>query len=253
MSKIFCFSSTGNSLYVARRIAEALDAQVHSMSGGDDNAPVLLDDEVVGLVFPCYFFGLPRIVARFVRRLSITNRAAYVFAVMTCGGPPVGALGQLAQLLDDAGVGLAYGKRLMVVTNYLPEYQPQNSVALVKRVDARLDGIIKDIKARKTNRVMPFMSLNKRIYAQYPGTDSDALFQVSDACRGCATCRDICPVGNIVMQDGRPHFNHQCEHCLGCLHNCPYQAIDWNSKTQGKTRYRFSEITLDDLIEYKKA
>lgn|GEM_PF-5474137 len=51
MSTIFCFSSTGNSLYVAKSIAEKINADVLSMS-----KPVTsCSDDVIGFVFPIYF------------------------------------------------------------------------------------------------------------------------------------------------------------------------------------------------------
>jgi len=52
------------------------------------------------------------------------------------------------------------------------------------------------------------------------------------------------------MEAGKPQFQHQCEHCLACLHNCPARAIDWKDKTQGKARYRNANVSLDELIEF---
>ncbi len=49
------------------------------------------------------------------------------------------------------------------------------------------------------------------------------------------------------MKSERPSFLHRCEHCLGCLHNCPAEAIDWKHKTEGKKCYRHPEVSLDDL------
>jgi ferredoxin len=250
MATIYCFSSTGNSLYAARRIALAIGGELVSMAG--DEALATCHDDVVGLVFPCYFWGVPRLVGRFIERLEVTSQGAYVFVVLCSGGPIFGALGQAKELLAARGIRLGYGRRLASISNYLPEFMPQDSEPLRKKVDARLARIIADLKARKTNSVLPFTPINRRIYQLFPDGDCDRLFTVSDDCQGCATCEGVCPVGNIELSDTRPQFRHHCEHCLGCLHNCPSQAIDWDGKTEGKARYRNARITVKDLTELNR-
>ena len=71
MSKtvIYYFSATGNSLAVARSIANRLgDTQlIHMVNQDEYKLPV--DVEKVGLVFPVYIFGLPLIVMQCIEKL----------------------------------------------------------------------------------------------------------------------------------------------------------------------------------------
>ena len=84
---IYYFSATGNSLVVARAIAEKLgDTELVPMVHQDAEKP-LPGTQRVGLVFPVYVFGLPLIVARFIKKLRIPNDT-YVFAVAAHGGMP---------------------------------------------------------------------------------------------------------------------------------------------------------------------
>ena len=68
---IYYFSATGNSKYVAQRLAKALDDKAFSVS---DN-PILdiPDAEPVGFVSPVYFWGLPWLLADFVKALHLSG------------------------------------------------------------------------------------------------------------------------------------------------------------------------------------
>ena len=78
---ILYFSGTGNSLAVARQLAERLNEPLLSLYDAQD----LTHEKRVGLVFPTYDFNLPPAVRMLVSKLTI-NPEAYVFAVITCGG-----------------------------------------------------------------------------------------------------------------------------------------------------------------------
>ena len=245
MATVFYFTSTGNSLYVARRIAKEIDAKVFPMR----EAYSVCDDDVVGLVFPNYFWSVPRIVRSFIAKLRLVNCEAYVFAVIACGDPRIGVTGMLNKLLKSKGIALSYAERIITVSNYLPKHDSNDSEGLRQITEEKLRGIIRRIKNRETTAVGScFSALSSAIAFKFcPGADSDRDFTISVACNGCGICAKVCPAENIVIEEKRPSFLHRCEHCLGCLHNCPAEAIDWKHKTQGKKRYRHPEVSLDDL------
>jgi formate hydrogenlyase subunit 6/NADH:ubiquinone oxidoreductase subunit I len=211
---------------------------------------VKCEDDVIGFVFPVYFWGLPRMVERFVTEMQMVNNDAYVFAVATYGGKVYGSLGRLKRLLKQKGVTLNYGVNLKSVENYIPSYKVNDSEAFRKSIDENISKIAYAINNRESNRIQIFTSLNKLIYSFYPDENSDRYFKVEAACTGCATCQKVCPADNITVKSGKPSFQHRREHCLACVHNCPLHAIDWKQKTQGKERYRNAGIALNDLISF---
>ena len=77
----------------------------------------------------------------------------------------------------------------------------------------------------------------------------DRDFWVDAKCSGCGTCAKVCPVGNIVMAEGRPHWRHACVQCLACIQWCPTQALQYGKKTPNYPRYHHPEATLKDMIE----
>ena len=246
MTTIFCFTSTGNSLSTAKKLAEAIGGEVQSMNNGK----ISCDSDVVGFVFPVYFWGLPRMVESFLKELELTNKNAYVFSVITCGGPCFGVLGGLKNLLRSKGIQLNYGKMLISPSNYLPEYVAKDSEESRQRIDENISSISNAVNNRESNRIQATTILNKIIYVTFPNEKCDRFFTVKPTCTSCGTCAKVCPAKNISTSDGKPEFHHRCEHCLACLHNCPVHAIDWKKRTQNKPRFRNAGVTLDELISF---
>lgn len=250
MALVFCFTSTGNSLYTAKKIAEQIDARVIPMNCVSLEKPAGYNDEVIGFVYPVFFWSLPCLAARYISQMQIENKNAYIFAVATYGGVVSGANGLLNDLLKSKGAHLSYGINLKCVENYIPKYKLNDSEELRKKVDTEISKIASSIKSRESNKIESYTILNKLIHRFLPDGRSDRYFTVAPSCTGCMTCMKVCPAANIEMKAGKPSFLGKCEHCLACLHNCPSHAIDWKNKTQGKDRYRHFAVTLNDMISF---
>lgn len=248
MAKIFCFSSTGNSLHIVKTMAQSLNAQLISMG----TPPISCNDDLIGFVFPVYYWGLPLSVEHYVNNMQITNPNAYVFAILSYGGKVEGAQGAIAQLLESKGVQLQYTQNIKSVENYMLEYQVNNTPQVHQLQDASIQALCQAIHAKKQNSPEEYTNENRTTYAQYPGLDkhSDAHFSVSSACTSCGLCQKICPMGNILLENGKPTFLHQCQHCIACIHICPTQALQWKNLSQGKPRYRNPNISVPELIEF---
>ena len=86
---IFYFSATGNSQYIAQRLAEVTGETLVSITECLKNHKYtweLLPGERVGFVTPVYFFGLPSIVSEFIRNLDLCVRGQhFVYHVVTFG------------------------------------------------------------------------------------------------------------------------------------------------------------------------
>ena len=248
MATIFCFSSTGNSLHTARVIAEKISATVKPMT----KTAEICNDDVVGFVFPVYFWGLPKAVERFISAIEITNKNAYVFSLATCGGKASGVNGAVKKLLKKKGIKLAFGKNVKSVENYIPMFKVNNSEEFQKKVDANIELIAKEIEEKKHRKVAPYTFINKIVYSLFPANkaDSDSLFTVSKDCNSCGICKMVCPASNIEYQNGKPVFLHKCEHCIACVHACPKSAINWKQSTENKQRYLNPNISIKELSEF---
>ena len=248
MATVFCFSSTGNSLYAARKIAERIGGRVVRINNNSLHDQPVCDDEVIGFVCPVYFWGLPRLVDRFISELRLENKEAYVFAVMTYGGMVRGVNGRIDDLMKAKGARLSYAANLKCVENYILRYKVKDGGEFRERIEKSLSEIISAIENRASGGIQKFTFINRLVHRSCPDEGSDRDFTVAPECSGCMVCQKVCPAANIEMTEGRPVFLHKCEHCLACLHHCPSHAIDWKNKAGGKGRYRHFAVTLNDMM-----
>ena len=79
---IYYFTGTGNSLAAAKKIAAALGSTELVPVASLKNIPgrIIPAADRVGIVSPVYDAGVPRIIAEFAERLSL-SRAGYTFAI----------------------------------------------------------------------------------------------------------------------------------------------------------------------------
>ena len=68
---IYYFSGTGNSKYVAQRLAETLNETIYDMAMTCDKHT---DAESLGFVMPVYYWGIPNIVLDFLKDLRIDGK-----------------------------------------------------------------------------------------------------------------------------------------------------------------------------------
>jgi len=72
---------------------------------------------------------------------------------------------------------------------------------------------------------------------------TDRKFTVdADVCIACGRCQQVCPTGDLQLDDqGRPSWSHDgsCTCCLACYHHCPRHAINYGSITRRRGQYYF--------------
>lgn len=256
---IFYFSTTGNSLALARAIANGLeDCETISIPKAiNENMDVTASR--LGFIFPVYGWGVPPIVIDFLKKLKL-EKAQYIFAVATCGGTPGRTLLQLRDILRKAGVELDCGFVVKEGANTVTD--DPGLVNFMRRISGReflsgkkrLDEILDIIHARKKHKPETSAFAANFIGGLLNGMSSlaaesfksfDKNFNVDEKCTECRTCERVCPAANIRLNDGRPVWKHNCAVCYACIQWCPQQAIHIKNGTR---RYRNPEITAKDLM-----
>jgi len=109
--EIYYFSGTGNSLVVARDIAEKMGGNLIAIPSLMDKKNITTDADMIGIVFPVYYLGtvnIPLVVQRFVMKLDEIS-TKYIFAVCTFGGGAGSTLTILDEQLKKRGGQLASG------------------------------------------------------------------------------------------------------------------------------------------------
>ena len=258
MSKniIFVFSGTGNSLKVAKEIAKNLtDCEIVSM-GSSQQYDLIGGYETIGFVYPTYYRGEPRKVREFITRLNLqNNKAAYYYAVTTCGKYEGNALIHIKHLLKRKNITLHYAKMLDMFSNYVVAYDMRDTVKEeTEQAEKDLLSIIQSIKAKGITKlpiIEPFQEIAYRLLIKFP-PNMDKSYNVSDNCIKCGICKEVCPVNNIDLdKEGKPYFKHKCEQCVACIQFCPKKAINYKDKTQNRKRYTHPGIKYNELAKLK--
>jgi len=61
----------------------------------------------------------------------------------------------------------------------------------------------------------------------------------------------VCPVDNIIMDKGKPQWQHRCENCLACVNFCPENAIE-NEITNNGFNYLHPDYSLREALNQKR-
>jgi len=257
--KICYFSGTGNTLWSAKKIAEIIGPQCELVSIGVimselentkiDNRIILEADAVI-LLFPAYAYGLPAAVRNFVKNAEL--RTSYTAAIVTYGTSPGGALAQIKRLLHRKKITVSWYGRIPSVENYTALFGPQKQKTINKRIEMQQKATKETadrILNRDTNSVFGFRPLSAFISMLfYIGIKVFyKWYKVTGDCDGCETCKKVCPVSAIVMNQGKPEFTKKCEHCQACIQWCPRKAILFGRFRAGTRQYHHPEIGLTDL------
>ena len=263
---ILYFSGTGNSLAVARQLAERLNERLMLLTEAVQQD--LTDEKRIGIVFPTYDFNLPPAMRGMVSRLHISPQA-YVFTVVTCGSMAGNCIWVLRRLLREKGIELAYSHKVSVPDNSALAFgrNPNKQLGKFERVPARMEQIIRELQAESHTLHYSWFSLLSWLLGR-PAVERGMIHFLGpkvtpDKCIGCNNCVRVCPMENIHLvesiktkdrpsdsKNGQVAFiGDRCTVCFACVHACPQQAISTNGREALKERqYRNPQIKLKDLL-----
>lgn len=244
---IICFTGTGNSLQVARMLADALGDAIEMIPSAPGLTPPA--GERLIWVFPVYSWGVPPVVLRQMKAMADAAFAGREhYCVMTCG--------------DDAGLTDSMWRRAIQrrggADMGIWSVQMPNTYVLMKGFDTDPDDVARRKLEHAPGRVA---EIAKRIAARGRETDvvaggwawvktriiypwfvrfamSPRPFHPNEGCVGCRKCAESCPLGNITMTAaGTPAWGRDCALCLRCYHVCPRHAVVYGKATSGKGQY----------------
>ena len=248
---ILYFSGTGNSNYVAKRIADALGDALVNLNDrikASDTSSVETGERVI-IVTPTYAWRIPRVVRDWLRKTELRG-AKQVWFVMTCGSEIGNADKYNRELCTEKRLSCMGTAQIVMPENYIAMFSaPQADEAreIVAKTEPNIDCVIASIQSNQ-----PFAPTRNNLYDRFMSGPVNLIFYkfcvkadaftVSDTCIGCGQCAKRCPMNNVTLKDGKPVWGKNCTHCMACICYCPVSAIEYGKKSVGQPRYHFEAL-----------
>jgi NAD-dependent dihydropyrimidine dehydrogenase PreA subunit/flavodoxin len=244
---LFTFSGTGNTWWVARQIAAALNQQgitaeafsIEKLSR-EEIEDLVHRADTIGIGYPIYASDAPLLVQDFVHNLPISEppKPALVFVTqMEWSG---NGAWLLHHSLESRGYRVRWAVEFKMPNNIGMHIFPVPSTPNFTKFTPKL--------AKATNRARRLAEsiAAEQEWIQGKGVINNALSLLqrlpwrlalkwtqthtwsvdAEKCTRCGRCERICPVENIKLDPGGlPIWSDQCNLCLRCFNYCPEQAI----------------------------
>ncbi len=256
--ELFYFTGTGNSLAITRDLADNLAIEETRITAIKDiikQEQVVTNADIVGLIYPIYGFGPPNIVCNFIKKIKI-NDDAYVFSIACNAGLAADSLKHVGRLLGKNGIKQSAGWNITMPSNDIllyNTYPKDKQDKILKNAKEKIKTIAEKIRnmEKGVDSSIPVISwfLTKFIYPKATGWFKTKYngFYANEKCTSCGTCASICHTKNIILKEGQPVWDCNCNLCLACIHWCPTKAIQHGKKTIKRNRYHNPDISLDDM------
>ena len=238
---IYFFSGTGNTEWVARKLARRLHTFGHTCmtlsceSLCDEYLEPELSD-IVGLLFPVHGCRPPKAFRDLIRRLPpVANQP--LFAITTSGHMPGDTAWKTVVPLKAIGYDPVVTDNVIMPNNFycpplanVPVTIPRKAPKILERASRRIDEIA--IRIQKAQRRLAgsgplsrILGIKQRSLYRIMRSRLDQGMHVDGSCNQCSWCVDHCPVANIQLSRDRVKFLNQCIHCMRCYSFCPENAI----------------------------
>ena len=248
---ILCFSGTGNSRYIAERIAEALQDEIVDLNAkikAADYAPIQAGGDIV-LVTPTYAWRIPQIVSVWLTKTELLS-AKRIWFVMDCGSEIGNAAKFNRVLAEEKRLQYKGTAQIVMPENYIAMFSAPQADEARKIVAKAEPSIERAIAAIQSNQ--PFAPTRNNLYDRFMSGPVNPIFYkffvkanaftASSACIGCGQCVKSCPMNNVAIKDGKPFWGRNCTHCMACICYCPVSAIEYGKKSVGQPRYHFETL-----------
>ena len=250
---VLYFSGTGNSKFVAERIANALNEKVCDISEfiKKKETPVFTEGGKYIFVAPSYMSAPAKAMVDFVEDSAFPTGIEAYF-VVTCVAS-MGTTPKIAKRLSKKkGFKYMGSAQIQMPQNYIVFFKTQESaenLKVIKDAVSHIDELAtkiqngEKIKERWISLLEHVftVSIGNLYYKYFMGTKK---FMVKDDCISCGKCARVCPFGNISIVEGKPVWGDDCTHCMACINLCPKGAIEYGENTIGKPRYPGPFFTL---------
>ena len=204
----------------------------------EDNGSIetIKNNDTVVLAYPTQFSNVPYMVRDYVIRNKELWKDKNVFLITTMGAFSGDGTGCLARVLKKYGAVILGGMQIhmpdAVCDSKLLKKTLEENKRIVHEADEKIENAVRGIKenGKYPKEGLSFPAhlaglFGQRLWFYNKTTDYSKKLKISDSCIGCGLCASNCPMGNLVIQNGKAVNLEKCAMCYRCISSCPKKAI----------------------------
>ena len=231
------FSGTGNSRYALEIFLQHFDISAKAVSIEDEALFEEIDGQTeIVFSYPVQYSSLPKILYDFIVEHQELWADKKVFIIATMGLFSGDGAGVPARLLKKYGARIVGGLHLKMPDSIADEKALKRPLEENKKLVKAAENKIKQAAVRIKEGNPPKEGLGslfhlagffgQRLYFGYKTRHyTDKLKIDRNKCVGCGKCAELCPMQNIVVDNGEAESGDMCTMCYRCVNMCPKQAI----------------------------
>ena len=280
-TEIYYFSGTGNSYFVAQKLAQQIpNCTIKPIVALMKQPKIITNASKVGFVFPVHALTIPIVVRLFLKKLRF-RKTSYLFAITTREGTFFRGFKAINKILFWKFKKL-HAQFILEMCNNDPRNKnfisPSTEIIkskqeIVEKEIIRISKlVIKQKRSKEKDRtdtigfdMNPFLSwlveksilLGMRIAPLIGGVN---YFYHDDKCTQCGICEKVCLSGKIKTHNNLPVWEKDtlCYMCYACVNYCPVQSVQVSSikgvesHTPANGRYSHPYAKVKDIAAQKK-
>ncbi len=236
------FSGTGGT----ERVANEFDEQLKSRSCETYKYPLDLSlgkeerlecqkliekSDLVILAFAVHAVDAPDPVYYWIQKVQGMGKKAVVISVSGGGEmwPNTGCRNNCILAMERKGFEVIYEKMLIMPCNWVLSISDDLAFRLLKILPQKINRILDETFSgqKRRNNYKKGLFAARLTKGEKSGSYKFAKkIKINENCTGCGWCASNCPVKNINIKDGKPHFEEKCIICFRCIYGCPRKAME---------------------------
>lgn len=229
-------SGTGNTKHCIEKLTSLLDSSAKTMPLEDsDIIEEIRKNSTIILGYPIQYSNAPYMVRDFISRNKSLWNGKKILCVATMGAFSGDGAGCTARLLKKYGAAILGGLHIKmpdsVCDSKLLKKTIEQNREIVVQADRKIELAAQEIRqGRYPKEGITFFShmiglFGQRLWFYRKTTGYTDKLKISEKCTVCGLCVSLCPMKNILIQDGRATADKKCTMCYRCISHCPEKAI----------------------------
>ncbi|MCI5773633.1 MAG: EFR1 family ferrodoxin [Erysipelotrichaceae bacterium] len=243
---ILYFSGTGNTKFIANRLAAKLADDISDLGSIINNQDKwhFYSEKPFVIVCPIYAWRIPFKIENMLAKASFTG-SKDIYFIFSMGGQFGAADKYVARLMQGNNLNIKGYTGILMPDNFTIVFNAPTAEESDHIISLALDKI--DLIANKINDNLALSATKHHYIDNFLSTMvnhgfakfmmSAKRFGCNDDCIHCNLCVNNCPTNNIRFNGDQLAFGNDCMFCLKCIQSCPTHAITYKGKKLAKGYY----------------